>query len=232
MSGERSERDEPARDERSGAAAGRDAAPGEPTSAADEAKQSLADGLSLARSALAAARGGRGLPGRGGPTGGRSGGTGPAGDGGTEVQGRDGQVRRRRRRVVLDEDEIPFSGARPDARDPQRVESVLDRLRAERGWTQPLAGGEVVGRWAEIVGPELAAHVTADGIDGTSLTVHTDSTAWATQVRMLVPTLLTRIADVVGPGVVTAVVVRGPAAPSWRKGGLHVRGRGPRDTYG
>ena len=28
------------------------------------------------------------------------------------------------------------------------------------------------------------------------------------------------------------VAITGPVAPSWRKGGRHVKGRGPRDTYG
>jgi predicted nucleic acid-binding Zn ribbon protein len=43
---------------------------------------------------------------------------------------------------------------------------------------------------------------------------------------------LTRIADGVGPGVVTKLNVHGPVAPSWAKGPKRVRGRGPRDTYG
>jgi predicted nucleic acid-binding Zn ribbon protein len=64
------------------------------------------------------------------------------------------------------------------------------------------------------------------------LVVQADSTAWATQVRLLVPTLLRRLAEVLGEGVVGQVQVRGPAAPSWRKGRLRVRGEGPRDTYG
>jgi predicted nucleic acid-binding Zn ribbon protein len=62
--------------------------------------------------------------------------------------------------------------------------------------------------------------------------VGTDSTAWATQIRLLAPTLLARLADELGAGVVRAVTVRGPSAPSWKKGLLAVRGRGPRDTYG
>ena len=30
----------------------------------------------------------------------------------------------------------------------------------------------------------------------------------------------------------SSVTVRGPSAPSWKKGLFAVRGRGPRDTYG
>ena len=68
--------------------------------------------------------------------------------------------------------------------------------------------------------------------DDGELVVGADSTAWATQIRLLAPTLLARLAEELGAGVVTAVTVRGPSAPSWKKGLLAVRGRGPRDTYG
>jgi predicted nucleic acid-binding Zn ribbon protein len=44
--------------------------------------------------------------------------------------------------------------------------------------------------------------------------------------------LLTKIAAVVGHGVVKRMRIHGPTAPSWRKGYRHVSGRGPRDTYG
>ena len=41
-----------------------------------------------------------------------------------------------------------------------------------------------------------------------------------------------RIEAVVGPGVVTELIVLGPVAPSWVKGRRRVPGPGPRDTYG
>jgi predicted nucleic acid-binding Zn ribbon protein len=65
------------------------------------------------------------------------------------------------------------------------------------------------------------------------LTVRAESTAWATQVRLLVPTLLRRLAEEVGEGTVGKVVVHGPTAPSWRRGIRVAPGsQGPRDTYG
>jgi predicted nucleic acid-binding Zn ribbon protein len=103
---------------------------------------------------------------------------------------------------------------------------------AERGWETDAAVGGVMGRWAAIVGPEVAAHARPLAYDDGELVVGTDSTAWATQIRLLAPTLLARLADELGAGVVRAVTVRGPSAPSWKKGLLAVRGRGPRDTYG
>ena len=77
---------------------------------------------------------------------------------------------------------------------------------------------------ADYVGPALIAL----GV----LSLVAESTAWATQIRMLVPQLHRRLDDVVGRGVVTRVEVRGPTGPDWRKGPLRVRGPGPRDTYG
>ncbi len=45
-------------------------------------------------------------------------------------------------------------------------------------------------------------------------------------------TLLHRLAVGVGKDVVRRIRVVGPSGPSWRHGPRHVRGRGPRDTYG
>ncbi len=64
------------------------------------------------------------------------------------------------------------------------------------------------------------------------LAVRADSSAWATQVGYMVPTLLRRLAEELGDGVVERVTVAGPVGPSWRKGMRRVPGRGPRDTYG
>ena len=44
--------------------------------------------------------------------------------------------------------------------------------------------------------------------------------------------ILRKIAAAMGPGQVRRLKIEGPAGPSWRKGPLHVSGRGPRDTYG
>jgi predicted nucleic acid-binding Zn ribbon protein len=125
------------------------------------------------------------------------------------------------------------SGARPDARDPQGVASAISRLVAERGWSETVAVGGVLGRWEAVVGADIAAHCTplsfADGV----LTVAADSSTWAAQVRLLTPTLLRKLADEVGEGTVQRIVVRGPSASSWKHGPRVAPGsQGPRDTYG
>lgn len=117
-------------------------------------------------------------------------------------------------------------------RDPQGVGAVFGRLLSERGWNSPVAVGSVMARWDELVGPEIAAHCTPESFSETTVMVRCDSTAWATQLRLIGPDLLRRFEIELGPGVVTAMKVVGPSAPSWRKGGRTVQGRGPRDTYG
>lgn len=121
---------------------------------------------------------------------------------------------------------------RTDKRDPHPVGLEIDRLVASRGWDADVQVGSVVGRWAEIVGPQVAANVEVVAFEGTVLTVRAVSTAWATQMRLLQSSVLARIDEQVGSGVVTEIVVRGPGGPSWRKGPLSSGGRGPRDTYG
>lgn len=102
----------------------------------------------------------------------------------------------------------------------------------ERGWEVPVAVGGIAGRWPELVGAQVAEHCLPEGFADGVLTVRADSTAWATQVRLLAPTLVQRLNVELGSGTVRSVTVLGPSGPSWRKGRLRVPGRGPRDTYG
>lgn len=96
-----------------------------------------------------------------------------------------------------------------------------------------MAVGAVFGRWREIVGPGLAEHTAPESFADGEVIVTADSTAWATQVRLLAPTLVRRLNEELGEGTVKRVKVRGPAGGPRAAGGLRVRGsRGPRDTYG
>lgn len=121
-------------------------------------------------------------------------------------------------------------GRQGGTREP--IGGTLEKLLAERGWTAPVAVGSVVGRWREVVGDEIADHAEPETFTDGKLVVRTTSTAWATQLRLLLPQLDRRLAQEVGEGVVEEIVVLGPGAPSWVKGPRVVRGRGPRDTYG
>ncbi|MBF6213685.1 DUF721 family protein [Nocardia puris] len=125
-----------------------------------------------------------------------------------------------------------WSGARPDDRDPQLLSQLASRIAKSRGWDGKVAEGTVFGRWAGVVGEDIAAHATPVALRDGVLTIAAESTAWATQLRMLQSQILAKINAAVGQGVVTQLKISGPAAPSWRKGERHIKGRGPRDTYG
>jgi predicted nucleic acid-binding Zn ribbon protein len=125
------------------------------------------------------------------------------------------------------------SGAHPDDRDPQLLDTTLGRLVADHGWALDLRVHGVFGRWEELVGAEVARHCTPESFADGRLVVRTDSTAWATQLRLLAPTVVRRLNEELGHGTVTAIDVQGPHLPTWKKGPRSVRdGRGPRDTYG
>lgn len=134
-----------------------------------------------------------------------------------------GAVNRRRRR---------WSGAGADERDPQPLGRLVGRIAMERGWTGQLTTGRLFDRWHLIVGRDVAEHARPVELKDAELTVQADSTAWATQLRLLQRQLLAKIAAGVGNDVVKRLKVLGPTAPSWRYGPRHVRGQGPRDTYG
>ncbi|WP_426997600.1 DUF721 domain-containing protein [Pseudarthrobacter sp. N5] len=125
-----------------------------------------------------------------------------------------------------------FSQFHSTGRDPLGLGKVVGRLVAERGWTSPVAVGSVMAQWGALVGPEISAHCTPESFSDTTLHVRCDSTAWATQLRLLSISLLDKFRTELGDGVVTSIQVLGPSAPSWRKGIRTVNGRGPRDTYG
>jgi predicted nucleic acid-binding Zn ribbon protein len=109
---------------------------------------------------------------------------------------------------------------------------VLARLIKARGWQRPTAEATVFGAWERVVGADVADHCRPVKLEAGELTVEAESTAWATQLRLLAAKLLHRIAAEIGPNVVTRLHIHGPAAPSWNRGPRRVRGRGPRDTYG
>jgi predicted nucleic acid-binding Zn ribbon protein len=125
-----------------------------------------------------------------------------------------------------------WSGPGPDTRDPELLGSAARDLASARGWSSRVAEGSVFGQWRVVVGEEIAAHAVPTALRGGVLSITAESTAWATQLRMVQAQLLAKIAAAVGEGVVTTLKITGPVAPSWRKGPLHIAGRGPRDTYG
>ncbi|MFE4975746.1 DUF721 domain-containing protein [Kitasatospora sp. NPDC056651] len=179
--------------------------PGAPKPGASESGAPQPTGADLARSALRAAR--------------------------AQARQRGEQVREKReaKRHGL------RSGARSDGRDPVPLGAALNRLLTERGWESSAAVGGVMGRWPQIVGPDIAAHCHPSSYDEAAavLTVQCDSTAWATQLRWLARQLVARLNHELGHGTVRTIKVLGPAAPARGYGRLRAPGsKGPGDTWG
>lgn len=143
-------------------------------------------------------------------------------------------ARRRKSRAArsTDSTDPQFTGPRADPRDPQPLDTAIQGLISEGGWSDELRVHGVFARWGALVGAEVAAHTTPISLADGRLEVRTDTTAWATQLRLLAPELLKRLNDHLGDGTILRIEVKGPNAPSWKKGRYNVKGRGPRDTYG
>lgn len=181
----------------------------------DNLEAALPQGPDLARQALAQARA-------------------MSGAGGSAAQAQaERNARRRKRNRTANLGRRNWSGAGADDRDPQPVGALMKRLLDERGWNKDLTVARLFADWTALVGDEVAAHCTPTELRDGQLRLSAASSAWATQIRLLAPTLLARLSTQLGAGVVIGVSVTGPAGPTWKHGRRSVPGaRGPRDTYG
>lgn len=126
----------------------------------------------------------------------------------------------------------PDGHRRTNIRRYESVSSIMSREVVRRGWSEKISHGWIKTNWPTVAGRYLGEHSTVVMIKGTTLFIECDSTAKATELRYLQTELLRKITAHVGPDIITQVKIFGPRPPSWRHGPLHVKGRGPRDTYG
>lgn len=147
-----------------------------------------------------------------------------------DVFGDPNAKRSRARRRPRDEtgSSVPFGAGR----DARGLGDVISSLTMQLGWNSPLAQSELLASWIELAGEETANHSTPAGIDDGILTVHCESTAWATQLRMMRVEIMNHIAVKYPDAGIASIRFQGPNAPSWKKGPRSIPGRGPRDTYG
>ena len=139
--------------------------------------------------------------------------------------------RARRSRPAKDQDgaaSVPYGVGR----DPRGLGNIVDALTTELGWSSPLAQSELMEGWVDLAGEETAKHSSPVGISEGVLTVSCESTAWATQLRIMRAELMTRIAVRFPDAGIQSIRFQGPEAPSWKRGPRSIPGRGPRDTYG
>jgi len=117
--------------------------------------------------------------------------------------------------------------------DPQSLSTVLSELVTTRDWRQGIAEGSLFTEWVSVVGQAIGTHSTPISLVDGLLTIQASSTAWATQLSLMVSNLLKTISSSAPGALVEEILVLPPGAPSWKKGIRTIRNsRGPRDTYG
>jgi len=95
-----------------------------------------------------------------------------------------------------------------DPPDPRPLKASLDRVARSLGGPDSGSLSGLFGRWADIVGSDLAAHARPLSLSAGVLVVAVTEPAWATQFTYLEAELLGRFREALGEGVVAHVEVR------------------------
>jgi predicted nucleic acid-binding Zn ribbon protein len=117
-------------------------------------------------------------------------------------------------------------------RDPGSFAEAMGALTNQMGWSTDLARADLMHQWEEIVGSDIAAHTIPAGVSEGVLEIHCDSSAWATQLRLMRGELVENLAHRFPEATIVELSIKAPGVPSWKHGRRSVPGRGPRDTYG
>ena len=115
------------------------------------------------------------------------------------------------------------AGPIPTTATRRPMDETLGRFVSEQGWETELRVHGVFSRWEAIVGRDVGQHVTPESYADGRLVVRTDSTAWATQMKLLAPDVVRRLNEVLGDDTVQVIDVEGPRGPSWKRGRLRVK---------
>ncbi|MBV8304929.1 MAG: DUF721 domain-containing protein [Acidimicrobiia bacterium] len=97
---------------------------------------------------------------------------------------------------------------RQDPPEPRSIRASLDRVARSLGGPDAGSLSGLFGRWADIVGPQLAAHARPLSLSSGVLVVGVTEPGWATQLVYLESELLGRFREALGEGVVDRVEVR------------------------
>lgn len=79
--------------------------------------------------------------------------------------------------------------------DPVPITRSLDGMMKSLRGTDRIQVGGVFGKWDHAVGVQIAAHVRPVRLDQRTLLVEADTATWATQVKFLADTIITRLHD-------------------------------------
>ena len=83
-------------------------------------------------------------------------------------------------------------------RDPERVGALVPSVLRDLGLGESARALRIQERWAEAVGPEVAAHCQPVALRDGVLETKVDSSAWCQTLRMRTPQLLDALARALG----------------------------------
>jgi len=120
-----------------------------------------------------------------------------------------------------------------EAGDPVSFGTAIAAFLKNEGWEKDAREHAIFARWERIAGHEIADHCTPVSLRDGDLVLTAESTAWATQLRLMARQIADRVNSDLGATVVKSVRVNGPSSAKRRPGEWRVSGgRGERDTYG
>lgn len=125
-----------------------------------------------------------------------------------------------------------YTSPYPDRKDPQKIKHVIENLIKIKEWEDNLADSKIINNWEKIVGKNIAEHNKIVKIENNILYVKSSSTTWSITIRQNKTKIQRNINEIVGKNRIKNIVILSPQSPSWNKGKRHIKGRGPRDTYG
>lgn len=79
--------------------------------------------------------------------------------------------------------------------DPVPISRSLDSMMKSLRGTDRIQVGGVFGKWDDAVGAQIAAHVRPIKLDQGILLVEADTSTWATQVKFLTDTIISRLRE-------------------------------------
>jgi len=85
--------------------------------------------------------------------------------------------------------------------------AALTSVLRDLAGTQPKAHAELWARWGAVVGPEMYRRSFPVGLRGTTLIIGVSSSSWLQELSFLKTAMIDRIAEEIGPGVVSEITL-------------------------
>jgi hypothetical protein len=92
---------------------------------------------------------------------------------------------------------------------PVPLADVLRERFSQLGWERKMREQEILSRWEEAVGPQIAGRTRPVEVRNRRLTVAVDSPAWAQQLSFLKKDLLRRFETLLGAGAIEDIFITG-----------------------